>query len=104
MTPTVWEKVSRYRSSEPESAASRNQAPSRSTSVSGRWGVPAVAGEFDDGSGAQAAVEVVVQQNLGRPADLVRIRDVTGRVVLVRHFRTIPPTRVERLSDDRVDT
>jgi hypothetical protein len=37
MTATVWAKVSRYRSSEPESAASRNQAPSLSGSVSGSW-------------------------------------------------------------------
>lgn len=39
----------------------------------GKPGVPGVPGEVDDRAGAQPAVEMVVQQNLGRPPDLVRV-------------------------------
>lgn len=67
--------------------------------------VAGLAGEFDDRAGAQPAVEVVVQQDLGGPADVVRRRcpgDRRGgrRGALLgasaRHFRTLTPTRVER--------
>ena len=61
-----------------------------------------VTGEFDDRPRAQTAVEVVVQQNLRRPADLIRRRGV--RDGLARHFRTLTPTRVDRPLYKSVDT
>lgn len=68
----------------------------------GQVGVARLAGQVDDGAGAQSAVEVVVQQNLGRPADLVRGGGV--RDGLARHFRTITPTRVDHPVRGNADT
>ncbi len=60
-------------------------------------------GEFDDRAGAQPAVEVIVQQNLRRPADVVRRRRPRAglRGALARHFRTLTPTRVEHRVNGR---
>lgn len=60
----------------------------------GEVGVSRLPGEFDDRAGAQSPVEVIVQQDLGRPADLLRARGVPN---LARHFRTLAPTRVDLL-------
>jgi hypothetical protein len=61
--------------------------------------VPVLPGEVDDRAGAQATVEVIVEEHLRGAADLfgagrLAVR-VTGRVSLARHFGTLAPTRVE---------
>ena len=69
ITPTVCAKVSRYRTSEPESAAWRNQCPRLSASSAGSAAVAELVGQLEHRLRAQAAVQVVVQQDLGGAAD-----------------------------------
>ncbi len=65
--------------------------------------VPLFGGEFGDRAGAQATVEVVVEEHLRGAADLVGVRG-GGHLArdLARHCGTVPPTRVDR--QGRADT
>ncbi len=74
----------RYRSSDPESAASRNHVPRAAGSSVGSPVYPAGPGQLDDRGGAQAAVEVVVQHGLRGAAD-----PVGGEVVRQVHAGSV---------------
>ena len=67
MTATVWSKVSRYFTSEPESAIVVNHSPSDSASGAGS-ACPTSAASSTIGGRPQPTVEVVVQQHLRAPA------------------------------------
>ena len=58
-----------------------NHRPSASASVGGQL-VPALARELEHGLRPQAAVEVVVQQDLGGQADLVAAAEQSTRGIL----------------------
>ena len=69
MTPTVWANVSRYSSSDLRSAPRLIQAAELVRVGGGQAVVAGLGRQLDDRPRSQAAVEVVVEQDLGCPAD-----------------------------------